>query len=176
MRTLIALTCLLVCPVIATPQQSTGRAQQIAADFTKHKARVSAKRGVTREKYKDIRAEPAVVQNVSEYAGRYVTDLGWRIEIQVGPGGQIRGRGEEPGQPCDVFELKGATIEGALLTATKICSDRTTERLEAVFMNRTERASPTDTGTTTFGLGVVLAPPREVAGNTFERLFYPLDR
>jgi hypothetical protein len=161
---------------MATSQHFTGRAQQIAADFIKHMALLSVKRGVTREKYKDVRAEPVVVQNVSEYAGRYISDLGWWIEIQVGADGQIRGRGEDRGQPCDVFELKGATIEGALLVATKLCSNRTVERLEAVFMNRTERASPTDTGTTTFGLGVVLAQPREVSGNTFDRLFYPLDR
>jgi len=178
MRALIALTCLLVCPAIATSQQSTGasRAQQIAAAFTKHKAVVGVKRGVTREKYKDVRAEPRVAQNVSEYAGRYVSDLGWWIEIRVGPGGQIRGMGDEAGQPCDTFELTNATIDGALLTATKVCRDGTVERLEAVFMNRTDRVSPTDPGTTMFGLGVMLAPPREVAGSTFERLFYPLDR
>lgn len=178
MRALIALTCLLLYPGIATSQQSTGasRAQQIVAAFTKHKAAVSVKRGVTREKYKDVRAELSVAQHVSEYAGRYVSDLGWWIEIQVGGDGQIRGMGDEAGQPCDKFELKNATIEGALLTATKVCRNGTVERLEAVFMNRTDRVSPTDTGTTMFGLGVVLAPPREVAGNTFEKLFYPLDR
>jgi hypothetical protein len=41
-------------------------------------------------------------------------------------------------------------------------------------MTRTERNSPTDPGITTFGLGVVLATPREFAGNTYERLFYQL--
>lgn len=178
MRALITLACLLVYPVIATSQQSIGasRAEQIAAAFTKHKAVVSVKRGVTREKYKDVRAEPAVARNVSDYAGRYVADLGWWIEIQGGPGGQIRGMGEEAGEPCDRFELENAKIEGALLTATKVCRDGTVERLEAVFMNRTDRVNATDTGTTLFGLGVMLAPPREVAGNTFDRLFYPLDR
>ena len=175
MRALILVTCLLVFPVIATSQQSTGasRAQQIAAAFTKHKAVVAVKRGVTREKYKDVRAEPSVAQNVSEYAGRYeVSDHGWWIEIQVGSGGQIRGMGEEEGQPCDAFELKNATIEGALLTATKVCRNGTVERLEGVFMNRTDRVSPTDTGTTMFGLGVVFAYPREVDGNTWEKVFY----
>jgi hypothetical protein len=173
MRALILVTCLLVYPAIAMSQQSTGsRAQQIAAMFTKHKAVVAVKRGVTREKYKDVRAELAP-RNVSEYAGRYeVSDHGWWIEIQVGDDGHIRGRGDEAGQPCDKFELTNATIEGALLTATKVCRNGTVERLEAVFMNRTERVSATDTGTTMFGLGVVLAPPREVDGNTWERVFY----
>jgi hypothetical protein len=174
MRALIVLTCLLLYPVIATSQQSTGasRAQQIAAQFTKHKAVVAVKRGVTREKYKDVRAELAPARNVSEYAGRYEADFGWWVEIQVGDGGQIRGMGEEAGQPCDTFELRNATIEGALLLATKLCRNGTVERLEAVFMNRTDRVSSTDSGTTMFGLGVVLAPPREVTGNTFERVFY----
>ena len=174
MRALILVICLLVCPAIATSQQSTGaaRAQQIAADFTKHKAVVAVKRGVTREKYKDIRAEPVIAQNVSEYAGRYEGDPGWWIEIQVGSGGQIRGMGEEAGQPCDTFELKNATIDGALLVATKVCRNGMVERLEAAFMNRTDRVSPTDTGTTMFGLGVVLAPPPAVDGNTWARVFY----
>jgi hypothetical protein len=174
MRGLMALTCLLLCPVIATSQQSprAARAQQIAADFTKHKSVVAIKHGVRREKYKDVRAEPIVTQHVSEYAGRYeASDLGWWIEIQVGDKGQIRGMGDDAGQPCATFELKNATIEGALLTATKVCRNGTEERLEAVFMNRTDRVSPTDTGTTMFGLGVVLAPPREVSGNTWEKVF-----
>lgn len=175
MRALLLVTSLLVYPVVATSQQSTGasRAQQIAADFTKHKAAVSVKRGVTREKYKDIRAEPVLAQNVGEYAGRYeVSDHGWWIEIQVGDDGHVRGMGEEAGQPCDTYELKNATIEEALLVATKICRNGTVERLEAAFMNRTDRVSPTDSGTTMFGLGVVLAPPREVDGNTWEKVFY----
>jgi hypothetical protein len=174
MRALIVVSCLLVFPAIATSQQSTSaaRAQQVAADFTKHKAVVKTKRGVTQEKYKDIRAEPMIAQNVSEYAGRYESDPGWWIEIQVGSGGQLRGRGEEAGQPCDAFELKNVTIERALLVATKVCRNGTTERLEAAFMNRTDRVSPTDTGTTMFGLGVVFAYPREVDGNTWERVFY----
>ena len=175
MRALILVTCLLVCPAIATSQQappSAARAQQIAADFTKHKAVVAVKHGVTREKYKDIRAELSVTDNVSEYAGRYESDPGWWIEIQVGSGGQIRGRGEEAGQPCDAFELKNVMIEGALLEATKVCRNGTVERLEAAFMNRTDRVSPSDTSTTMFGLGVVFAYPREGDGNTWEKVFY----
>jgi hypothetical protein len=174
MRALLVVTCLLVYPAIATSQQSTGasRAQQIAAAFTKHKVVVGVKRGITREKYKDVRTEPVVASNVSEYAGRYEADLGWWIEIQVGAGGHIRGMGADAGQPCATFELNNARIDGALLTAMKVCRNGTVERLEAVFMNRTDRVSSTDPGTTMFGLGVVLAPPREVTGNTFERVFY----
>ena len=175
MRGLMALTCLLLYPVIGTSQQasSAARAQLIAADFTKHKAVVKTKHGVTSEKYKDVRSEPVIARHASEYAGRYeVSDLGWWIEIQVGGHGQIRGVGDDAGQRCGTFELENATIEGALLTATKVCRNGTVERLEAAFMNRTDRVSPTDTGTTMFGLGVVFAYPREVDGNTWEKVFY----
>ena len=178
MRASIVVACLLVYPAIATSQLSTSasRAQQIAADFTKHKEVHAVKHGVTRDKYKDVRAELVIAPNVSEYAGRYESDFGWWIEIQVGAGGQIRGIGEEAGERCAAFELKDVMIESGLLTATKVCSHGTTEKLEAAFLNRTDRDSSTDTGTTMFGLGVVLAPPREVSGNTFEKVFYRLDR
>ena len=73
-----------------------------------------------------------------------------------------------------MFELKDATRAGALLTATKVYRDGTVERFEGVFLNRTERTSPTDSGTTTFGLGVVLDTPLEINGNTFDKLFFPL--
>ena len=175
MRTLIAVTCFLVAgPVIAASQQSTGasRAQQIAALFTKHKVVSAVKRGVPREKYKDVRAE-LVARNVGDYAGRYeVSDHEWWIEIQIEANGRIRGTGDDADQPCGTFELENARIEGALLTATKRCRNGMTERLEAIFMNRTERVSATDAGTTVFGLGVVMTPPREVDGNTWERVFF----
>ena len=172
MRAPLVVTCLLACPAIAVSQSSPSRAQQIAADFTKHKEVHAVHRGVTRDKYKDVRSELVIAQSVSEYAGRYETDFGWWIEIQVGANGEIRGRGEATDQPCDAFELKGAKIEGALLTATKVCPDGSVERLEAAFLNRTDRDSAMDTGTTMFGLGVVLAPPREITGNTLDKMFF----
>ena len=174
MRALIVVSSLLVYPVIVVSQSSSpARTQQIAADFTKHKEVFAVKRGVTKEKYKDVQAEPVIARNPSEYAGRYeVSDLGWWIEIRVGDDGQIRGMGDDAGQRCGTYELENAKIDGALLEATKVCRDGTVERLEAVFMNRTDRVSSTDTGTTMFGLGVVLAPPRDVSGNTWDKVFY----
>jgi hypothetical protein len=172
MRALTVVACLLVCPMIATAQQSSSRADQIASSFTKHKDRVSVKRGVTREKYKDVRAEPVIKSNVSDYAGHYEnSDLDFRIDIQVGANGSIQATGYDAGQE---FELEHATIAGALLTATKVYADGRVEPFEGTFMNRTERSSPTDTGVTTFGLGVVLATPFEAAGNTFDKVFYRL--
>lgn len=173
MRTLIAIACLLICPVFAASQQSTDRARsdQIAAAFSKHKSVVSVKRGVTREKYKDVRAEPVVRSNVRDYAGRYEnTDWGWWIDVQVGADGRLHATGYQAGQE---FELKNAAIAGSLLTATKVYRDGSVEAFEGTFMNRTARTNPADPGVTTFGLGVVLASPVEVDGLTLDRVFYP---
>ena len=172
MRTLITIICLLVCPVLAASQQSTDhlRSDQIASSFTKHKNVIKVKRGVTSEKYKDVRAEPVVKSNVSDYAGRYEnSDLDWRIDIRVGADGRIQATGYEAGEE---FELENAKIAGALFTATKVYSDGRVEAFEGIFMNRTEHTSPADSGVTTFGLGVVLANPFEAAGNTFDKVFY----
>jgi hypothetical protein len=177
MRTLTTVICLLVCPLVAAFPQSTrqSRSEQIAAEFTKHKEVVRTKRGVTREKYKDVRAEPAVRQSVSDYSGRYESDWGWWIDIQVGADGRIQAAGSEGGE-TRTFELKDATIAWALLTGNKVYRNGRIERFEGVFMNRTERVSPTDTGITRFGLGVVLVRAVEIDGNTFDKLFYPVVR
>ena len=174
MRTLTLVTCLLVCPMVTASPQSTGhsRSDQIAAAFTKHKNVVSVKRGVTREKYKDVRTEPVARQNVTDYSGRYeLPDRGWWIEIQVGGDGRMQATGYEADR---AFELKNASIAGSLLTATKVYRDGEIERFEGVFMNRTERATPTDPGLTKFGLGVLLETSIDVDGMTLDKLFYQL--
>jgi len=179
MRTVALLTLLVTYPAIAAPQQtsSPSRAQQLAAAFTKQKHVVSEKRGVRREKYKDVRSEPVVKQDITEYAGVYqVIDFGDVIDLRIGRDGRIQADGHDSDQPSRAFVLQSARIEGAVLTATKVYRDGSTEPFEGVFMTRTERNAPTDPGITTFGLGVVLATPREFEGNTFERLFYQLKR
>ena len=174
MRTLTIVICLLVCPMVTASPQSTSlsRSDQIAAAFTKHKDVVRVKRGVTREKYKDVRTEPVVRSNVRDYAGRYEnTDLDWWIDIQVGADGRIQASGSDAGRE---FELQDATIAGSLIAATKRYRDGRAERFEGVFMNRTERTNPADPGVTAFGLGVMLASPAQIAGNTFDKVFYRL--
>jgi len=177
MRTVALVTLLAACPAIAAPQQfsSQTRAQQLAAAFTKQKHVVAEKRGVRKEKYKDVRSEPIVKQDITEYSGVYqVVDLGDVIDLRIGSDGRIQADGHDSDQPSRTFVLKNAKITGAVLTAIKVYRDGETEPFEGVFMTRTERDSPTDPGITTFGLGVVLARPREFAGNTYERLFYQL--
>jgi hypothetical protein len=168
MRTLAIVISLLISPIFAaSPQEASySRSDQIAAAFSKHKD--------VRKKYKDVRTAPAVRGDVTDYSGRYESDWGW-IDIQVGSDGRIQATGYEEGLESRGFELRNATIAGALLTATKVYRDGAAERFEGVFMHRTERASPTDGGITTFGLGVVLASPLEVPGMTLDKLFYQLE-
>jgi hypothetical protein len=179
MRTVALVALLAAYPALAAPQQlsSPSRAQQLAAAFTKHKHVVAEKRGVRREKYKDVRSEPVVKQDITEYAGVYQVDgLGDVIDLRIASDGTIQATGHDSDQPSRTFALENAKITGALLTAIRVFRDGRTEPFEGVFMARTERNSPTDPGTTTFGLGVVLATPRQFEGNTFDRLFYQLKR
>ncbi|HEV8400255.1 MAG TPA: hypothetical protein VGQ18_10500 [Gemmatimonadales bacterium] len=177
MRTVALVALLAAYPAIAAPQQvsSQSRARQLAAAFTKQKHVVAEKRGVRKEKYKDVRSEPVVKQDLTEYAGVYqVVDFGDVIALRIGSDGRIQADGHDSDRPSRTFVLENAKITGAVLTAVRVYRDGRTEPFEGVFMTRTERNSPTDPGIVTFGLGVVLATPREFAGNTFERLFYQL--
>lgn len=178
MRTLLVIGLLIGSGVSAIAQQpySQTKAQAIAATFNKYKNVIKEKRGVRTEKYKDVRAEPVVKQNAGDYAGEYeVGDLGFLIRIEVSNGGTILASGYDRGG-SRAFNLKDVKVEGALLTASKVYQDGTTEGFEAVFLNRTERNSPTATPVITFGLGVALNTPVEVNGITYERMFYQLKR
>jgi hypothetical protein len=175
-RTLALATLLAACPaIIASQQLSRSRAQELAAQFTKHKQMTVEKRGVSKAKYKDVRTEPLVQSDLTAYSGVYrVLDLGDVINLRVGTDGQIDADGHDSDQPDRTFVLQNGKIAGAVLTATKLYRDGATEPFEGVFMRRTERESPTDPGFTTTGLGVMLYTPREFAGNTYDKLFYQL--
>ena len=179
MRTPATITFLLVCSATIPFNHLSGqsRAEQIAASFTKFKQAVKEKQGVRVEKYKDIRSEPTVRQNLTEYSGAYeVADLGHMLSVQVANDGTVRAYGLDGEPESRSFKLANAKIEGAVLTGTKVYRDGTTERFEGAFLTRTERDSPTDPGIVRYGLGVVLAKPVEFGGNTYEQLFYQLIR
>ena len=178
MRTLVVIGLLVGSCVSAVAQQpySQTKAQAIAATFNKHKNVVKEKHGVRMEKYKDVRAEPVVKQNASEYTGVYEAgDLGFLINIQVSNGGSILANGYEQGG-SRAFRLENAKIDGALLTASKVYQDGTTQGFEGVFLNRMARNSPNAPAVTMFGLGVVLNAPVEINGITYQRMFYQLKR
>jgi hypothetical protein len=176
MRAFILMSLLITCSVTVTSQElsSQTRAQEIAAAFSKHKSVAVEKFGVKKQKYKDVRSEPAVKQNILDYAGVYeVSELGAVISIQVDGAGRIQASGHETiGGQSSTFRLENAKIVGALLTATKVYDNGTSEKFEGAFLTRTDRNSPTEVGTTLFGLGVLLITPREYNGLTYEKFFY----
>ena len=165
-------------PLKAISQESytQKRTQEIVASFNKEKHSVKEKNGVRSEKYKRVRSEPVTKQNISDYSGVYeVSDLGYLINIQVGSDGSVKAFGSEQAnggtRQARNFRLEGAKIVGAMLTGTKVYTDGATEKFEGVFINRTDFNSPTDTGVSAFGLGVI-GNPVEFAGVTLDKLFY----
>lgn len=182
MRTLLALTlllglCLFTSDAAAQRTGAARRAEELAASFNKSKHEVKEKRGVRVEKFREVRSQPAVRNDARAYAGEYEADFECALTIRVFEGGRVEAAGCEPGPGQNrKFTLRDARIEGALLTGTKVFDDGTTEKFEGVFINRTERNSPSDVGTTTFGLGVVYDPPKAAFNGSFVlgRLFYRL--
>ena len=175
--TLFASLCLISMPTGAQGLKAQQRAQELAASFNKSKHETKEKRGVRIEKFKDISSVPVSRNDVSFYAGTYVATFGdYPFTIKINTDGQVVASGSEPDgqQSARQFTLREAKLEGALLTGTKVYADGTTEKFEGVFINRTERNSPTDTGRTTFGLGVVFDPPKYEAelGFTLNHIFY----
>ena len=167
-------------PVNAIAQESyiQKRTQEIVASFNKQKYAVKEKYGVRSEKYKRVVSEPVIKQSIRDYSGVYeVSDLGYLINIQVGSDGSVKATGFYPAngstRPARSFRLEGAYITGAMLTATKVYDDGATEKFEGVFINRTDFNSPTDSGVSAFGLGVV-GNRVEFAGVTLDKLFYQL--
>ncbi|MCA1575817.1 MAG: hypothetical protein LC794_00475 [Acidobacteria bacterium] len=177
MRILVVSALFVVCAVNVVSQQPSTptKTQAIAAAFNKHKNKVKEKYGVRTEKYKDVRSEPVVKPNIGDYAGAYeVADLGSLINIQVGSDGRVQATGSEKVPQSRTFNLENVRIEGALLTASKVYQDGTTEAFEGVFLKRTDRNNPTDPGVTTLGLGVVLRTPVEQNDLRHDKLFYQL--
>ena len=169
-----------IAPFHQIPAQSTGtaaassRTAQLVAMFSKNKHVVKEKRGVRVEKYKDVRSEPALRAKPTSYSGTYDTGMGFVVTLRVDSDGRVEGSGHEPVGETNLsrtFTIRDARIDGALLTGSMVFRDGHREKLEGVFMNRTSRESPSDRGTTMFGLGL-LTTPKYVHGSTIERLFY----
>jgi hypothetical protein len=167
--------CLAASNVAGKQTDARRRARELADSFSKSKHEIKEKRGVRVEKFKEVRSEPAMRQNAADYSGEYEADSQYPLSIRVAPGGLVEASGYEPAPSgARRFTLRGARLAGALLTATKVYDDGSTEKFEAVFINRTERNRPDDPGTTEFGLGVVYDPPKVEEGYTMGRLFYRL--
>jgi len=171
-----------LCVATASSQQpglagSELRSQTIVASFNKSKHLVKEKHGVKKEKYLDVRSVPAIKQDPADYSGAYEADLGFSLGLRVDRNGRVEGTGYDPlNDEAGVsrsFTLKNGRITGALITATKVYANGSSEPFEGVFINRTLFESPTDTGVTTFGLGVV-GKQFQVGGLYIDKLFYQL--
>jgi hypothetical protein len=157
------------------------RTRTIVASFNKKKHVVKEKYGFRKESYKEIRCGPVIKQELKDYSGTYeVSDLGYSINLQVARDGKIEVNGYEPATLDSTsgrqFTFRGARIEGALLTATKVYSDGAVEKFEGIFINRTEFNSPTDSGVSTFGLGVAGTPIEVVNGLKQDKFFFEKKR
>jgi hypothetical protein len=171
-----------LCAGIASSQQpraasSELRTQAIVASFNKSKHVVKEKRGVRKEKYLDVRSAPAVKQNPADYSGAYEADPGFFLRLRVDGSGLVEGTGSDPlnGEPAvsRSFTLRNGRISGALITATKVYANGSSEPFEGVFINKTVFESPTDPGVTAFGLGVV-GKGLQFNGLSLDKIFYQL--
>jgi hypothetical protein len=172
-----------LCAGIASSQQpglanTELRTQTIVASFNKSKHVVKEKRGVRKEKYLDVRSVPSVKQNPADYSGVYeASDLGLSLRLRVDPSGTVEGTGYDPlnDQPAvsRSFTLTNGKITGALITATKLYADGSSQPFEGVFIDKTVFESPTDKGVTAFGLGV-LGKHFQAGGLNLDRIFYQL--
>lgn len=158
----------------AQHQDAQQRAREIAASFDKTKHKIKERHGVRKERFMEIRSEPAQRLDARDYSGVYEAESEYPLTIRVGADNRVEAEGSEPTQAGHGrrFTLKDARIEGALLLGTKIYEDGASEAFEGVFINRTERHSPLESGVTTFGLGIRFDPPKVGDGFTRSRLFY----
>jgi hypothetical protein len=152
----------------AAAQNSQAKTDALIAALAKTKYKKKEKKNVSIEIYIDIKSEPVVKNNVSEYSGVYEADWGHRLELRVSPDGTIEGSGYDASRDDGSgfndskkrsFTLQNARIEGALLTATKIYDDGATEKFEAVFNNRTvvqgKNPNEIETRETKYNLGFI---------------------
>jgi hypothetical protein len=165
LRSTVVLICLFivgsVCSV--TAQDTSSRTRELVAALDKTKSKSKEKRGIKIEVYVDVKNSAVVKTNPAEYSGSYTDESGMnKLSLGVSADGSVTGTGsdaEEEGQARN-YTLRDAHINGALLTATKIYADGHTEKLEAVFTNRTVRSGENEKNARVteegFGLGYIV--------------------
>ena len=160
--------------------QSSGQhAQELAAALDKTKYKKKEKRNISIEVYVDVKNEP-VVKNAAEYSGLYQSDgSDYRLQLNVSTDGTATGSGYDSlnfdnGQKVN-FTLRDARINGAVLAATKVFDNGTSEKFEAVFVNRTVSAGQNPNSISThdmsYGLGFI-----QTNGNWTNRVFLESER
>jgi len=144
-------------------QDAEQKTQNLIDALGKTKYKKKEKKNISFELYIDIKSEAVVKNNVRDYAGVYESSAtDYRIELRVSADGKVEGNGYDfdlNGSQKQNFTLKDARIEGALLTATKVFADGATEKLEAVFNNRTvvqgKNPNQIESRETKYGLGFI---------------------
>ena len=138
------------------------KTRELVAALDKTKYKKKEKKGFTVEVYVDIKNEPVVKKNPSEYSGVYTDPDGFtRLDLRVSADGSAEGTGYEGENAShgQRYTLKNARVIGALLTATKVIENGDSRKFEAVFVNRTTNVgtNPTTDVTTvnSYGLGYI---------------------
>ena len=144
-------------------QNAEQTTQQLITALGKTKHKKKEKKNFSFETYIDVKSEAVVKNNAADYTGIYESsDAGYRLELRVSPDGRAEGNGfatDYRNSERQNFTLRDGKIEGALLTGTLVYANGTTERLEAVFNNRTtvEGKNPNEIENreTKYGLGFI---------------------
>ena len=145
-------------------QNAQQKTQELIAALSKSKYKKKEVKNFSFERYIDIKSEAVVKKNAGDYTGVYESpDANYRLELRVSTNGKAEGSGFDTdfrNSEKQSFTLRDAKIEGALLTATKIYANGVTEKLEAVFNNRTtvEGKNPNEIERreTRYGLGFII--------------------
>src|SRR5687768_1123023 len=149
----------LSCEVYGQDVDQKTRELVTALDKTKYKKK--EKGNVSIEIYVNIKNEP-VLRNAVDYGGNYATEDGMHgLTLNVDRDGRASGSGHDAidNDRRVAFNLKDATLTGALLTATKVYENGVTQKFEAVFVNRTVSSGKNEgeiaSRDTKFGLGFI---------------------
>jgi len=142
-------------------QSADQRARDLVSSLDKTKYKKKDKPNVSIEIYIDVRNEPAVRADKSEYTGIYESD-GYQLMLTVNKDGSAAGTGYDTfagdGKKLS-FSLQDARVEGALITGTKAYDNGESVAFEAVFVNRTSRegtnANSIRSASSKFGLGFI---------------------
>jgi len=155
----IALALFVFVTVDVRGQDVSQRTSQLVTALDKTKYKKKEKANVTVEVYVDIKNEPAL-RDAAGYAGNYESEgANYGLALQVGRAGAVSGNGHDSfnNDRRLNFTLRDASINGALLTGTKVYENGEQHKFEAVFVNRTsavgKNVNEIATRDTKFGLG-----------------------
>jgi hypothetical protein len=170
----VALALFVLAGVNVRAQDAGQRTRELTASLDKTKYKKKEKANISIEIYVEIRNE-AVARNPSEYAGTYRSEAGeYVLDLSVN-GNAASGSGHDIiNDQRSSFTLKDATINGALLSGTKVYDNGEQQKFEAVFVNRTvatgTNANSINSRDTKFGLGFIQTNS-QASQNSTSRVF-----